>query len=668
MKTLTRVAFVVALAASFVGVANATDIPWTGANGTTWGDEFNWTGGVPGATDNAVFSGTFANQPTLIADTGDTGGIWITGEPGQDTIISGAFALNLTGNTINSILGLGVLLDSTTPFVATISANPVLHAAQTWQNSSGNLLTVSGATTTNGHTLTLANTSTGGTTISGIISGAGGKLLKTGAGTLVLSGANTFDGGLTISGGTVSMNNNAAAGTSTGTLTLNGGTLINNAATRTISNPIHVEASTTNAIYAIGGNITLTGALSGSGTIGNAGDAAADRRSIVVSGDLSGFTGTVEIHRAELRDSFAFQAPAATPGSNDASGARFVLNVPSERTPFGFLNGAEGRLNLVRRTSTDNNIVTFKIGELSGNGGRIQDDFNAAGSASGGSLTLEVGHLGTDAEWGGAYGLSSVAEGPIANFTKVGSGSLTLGGHNEYNGVTSVNEGTLLVNGNHFTGDAYTVASGATLGGTGRISANVVVQGGGILAPGASIGTLTVGGAEISGTLRIEGAGSLIDKLMVGTVVLPGDGDFNNDGFVDAADYVVWRKDPGSFDGDFGYAVWRMNFGDSESFTGGDLNIDNATLDLTSLGSLNAGTHVIAEYGSLVGTFGGGVTGLPGGFTINYAFEGNKIALVSAASAEGFGSAVVPEPGSIFLAVVGGLLMAYRRRAGRKHA
>ena len=39
-------------------------------------------------------------------------------------------------------------------------------------------------------------------------------------------------------------------------------------------------------------------------------------------------------------------------------------------------------------------------------------------------------------------------------------------------------------------------------------------------------------------------------------------GDYNNDGKVDAADYVVWRKDPASFGGDpTGYNTWRANFG-----------------------------------------------------------------------------------------------------------
>jgi len=39
-------------------------------------------------------------------------------------------------------------------------------------------------------------------------------------------------------------------------------------------------------------------------------------------------------------------------------------------------------------------------------------------------------------------------------------------------------------------------------------------------------------------------------------------GDYNNDGKVDAADYVIWRKNPGANGGDpAGYTAWRANFG-----------------------------------------------------------------------------------------------------------
>jgi hypothetical protein len=38
-------------------------------------------------------------------------------------------------------------------------------------------------------------------------------------------------------------------------------------------------------------------------------------------------------------------------------------------------------------------------------------------------------------------------------------------------------------------------------------------------------------------------------------------GDYTNDGKVDGADYVVWRKDPASFGGAGGFDTWRTNYG-----------------------------------------------------------------------------------------------------------
>ena len=65
-----------------------------------------------------------------------------------------------------------------------------------------------------------------------------------------------------------------------------------------------------------------------------------------------------------------------------------------------------------------------------------------------------------------------------------------------------------------------------------------------------------------------QGAGAsnvYLDNIVVINNDLPPaglDGDFNSDGKVDAADYVVWRK--GFLGGTFGeedYAAWRSNFG-----------------------------------------------------------------------------------------------------------
>jgi hypothetical protein len=57
-----------------------------------------------------------------------------------------------------------------------------------------------------------------------------------------------------------------------------------------------------------------------------------------------------------------------------------------------------------------------------------------------------------------------------------------------------------------------------------------------------------------------EGNPALAPRLVVDAVLQPAglEGDFNNDGQVDAADYVVWRKSGGS---QAEYDLWRANFG-----------------------------------------------------------------------------------------------------------
>jgi hypothetical protein len=47
-------------------------------------------------------------------------------------------------------------------------------------------------------------------------------------------------------------------------------------------------------------------------------------------------------------------------------------------------------------------------------------------------------------------------------------------------------------------------------------------------------------------------------------------GDYNNNGTVDAADYVAWRDNPGAFGGNpAGYNTWRANFGKSAGAASG---------------------------------------------------------------------------------------------------
>jgi autotransporter-associated beta strand protein len=105
--------------------------------------------------------------------------------------------------------------------------------------------------------------------------------------------------------------------------------------------------------------------------------------------------------------------------------------------------------------------------------------------------------------------------------TKNGTGKLILGGVISYSGPTVVNAGTLSINGTLTTPNDYTVPASATLGGSGAINLaagkKVTVNSSGIIAPGNSIGTLTVSGGlgiKLDGKLSIELSSNTASDLL----------------------------------------------------------------------------------------------------------------------------------------------------------
>ena len=107
---------------------------------------------------------------------------------------------------------------------------------------------------------------------------------------------------------------------------------------------------------------------------------------------------------------------------------------------------------------------------------------------------------------------------------QIGPGTTLLTGSSTYLGATSVDAGKLVVNGSIVS--SATVQTGGTLGGTGTVR-SLAVMSGGILAPGNSIGTLTVNGnltlsadAILEAEVNSAGEGDRID--VKGTVNLTG--------------------------------------------------------------------------------------------------------------------------------------------------
>lgn len=100
----------------------------------------------------------------------------------------------------------------------------------------------------------------------------------------------------------------------------------------------------------------------------------------------------------------------------------------------------------------------------------------------------------------------------------------------------------------------------------------------------------------------------------------------------------------------------------SSLFVTGDFDITNTALGLNLSGTLTDPAYVFATYGSLTGNRFSNLFGdpLPGNYYIDYAFDGNRIALVRAAAA-------VPAPAPLLLLACG-LVVLGLRKGGRRAA
>lgn len=157
------------------------------------------------------------------------------------TFSSGAGAFTLSGSALT--LGASGITQNATN-TQTISNNVALTGNQTWTANTGNLA-VGGLVNLNAATLTLNPATARTVTLSNVVSG-NGSVTKSGVGTVVLNGANTFAGGVTLTAGTLTAGTNTAFGT--GLLALRGGTL-STAVARVFSNNV-----TANGTVAFSGN------------------------------------------------------------------------------------------------------------------------------------------------------------------------------------------------------------------------------------------------------------------------------------------------------------------------------------------------------------------------------------------------------------------------------
>ena len=164
----------------------------------------------------------------------------------------------------------------------------------------------------------------------------------------------------------------------------------------------------------------------------------------------------------------------------DGGRVEVMAGIPGAGVVLGGYGGSSGTLNI-------------------GAGGAAGLLDTASITSGDGTATLnfnhdEAGHFFTN---DGTAGGTAVLIGGSTAVNQIGTGTTVLVGNHDYVGDTTVSAGRLLVEG--ALGDtATTVAGGATLGGSGSIAGDVVIADGGILAPGSSAGTLTVGSLSLS--------------------------------------------------------------------------------------------------------------------------------------------------------------------------
>ncbi|TWT29341.1 hypothetical protein KOR34_52510 [Posidoniimonas corsicana] len=161
-----------------------------------------------------------------------------------------------------------------------------------------------------------------------------------------------------------------------------------------------------------------------------------------------------------------------------------------------------------------------------------------------------------------------------------------------------------------------------------------------------------------SGALAPGSWNSLEDQGVGGSL----QGDFNEDGSVDAADYTVWRDGLGGEFGPEDYDVWRDNYGQTGGGGGGAwTEAGGSDAELLSELLLEGSGTVIAPGGSLsLGTAFN--TAGANDLTFNYGQPGSGLFIGGVSYVSSAGASSAPEPFALGLVATAGLAAFARRR------
>jgi hypothetical protein len=561
---------------------------WTGATSADWNTASNWsTNAVPSSSDTAIFDGASSNTLINLGATRQIGSIqFATGSAAAYTLGNGS-ATEQFDVAANG--GITVASDVTT--AQTINAKINALGAISIANSSTSAGLTIGAAVTNNTTLTVDGA--GSVTFNGAIGGTG-SVTSTMSGTLALNGANTYTGGTSISVPTtvqpvirVGVSTVGSSGPfGTGAVSISGATapiIQPTTSDITIANAFSLNAgffvatapaavdptvrsmTFTGPITPVGGSRVITNNIVAGGvlTFGSAGSPStislAGNGLTLQTQPSSGVGGG----RTVINDLITGSAAVTVTQLTVQNGVTVVLT--NANTYTGLTNiqiGTGGVGNptlLVNNTSgsgTGTGQVNVKTGFLSGTGTIVPTapvTLTIPGQVTIGSAgVLAPGDTGI-----GTLTLDSVSpNGPILDFTTGGTMLAKLNSSFQSDKAALIHGSSNDILFNSTVVNFTDLASGALASGAYALFTSDVA--------GAYSGLTTDPNGNITSGLTI-GAG--LSAYLASSLQLVGNtialnigtpGDLNNDGHVDAGDYVYWRKNGLP---QLEYDVWRANYG-----------------------------------------------------------------------------------------------------------
>lgn len=362
-------------------------------------------------------------------------------------------------------------------------------------DSAGGSITYSanGTWTQNGaRPYTFGGTGAGNNTFAMSMPAGGAALRKDGVGKWILTGTNLYTGATTVAAGTLEIGGAGLLG-----------------ASGVYSSPI-TNAGTLR--FNSSANQTLSGVVTGAGVLakGNVGTLTINANN-TFAGTVAIGGGTVVVNPGKSL-AWAGATRAGVDSLVISGGA--TLAMPAwggwgATGPLGMLNYNDGYLAVnggsIRLTASDVSGANRGV-RLDAGGAVLEAPAGVDWAFGDGGNTIHgSGTLTLEGDGGGTVATRITTSGGVV---KAGSGLWNLTGANSYAGATAVSNGTLLVNGRYTGGGLITVYAGGRFGGTGSVAGVSVA--GGTYAPGNSPGIQTNASLAMdAGTLAIDlwGAG-----------------------------------------------------------------------------------------------------------------------------------------------------------------